>query len=204
MNIRQKFKLINIDDLTNKQLFLDFCQKEFEGSTDPSGSNMWASDWESNPHTLPNLIYTQKRFSSSRGQFSLLLADDEIIGCAGVYASEFCSDFAIAGCRTWISAPHRNALLVREYLLPKQKSWARDNKLSAVGLTFNEYNKNLAKIWEKRRLGEKRTAREPHHMFYNNFQQVKFPVIIQNTAQWVIYETLSKNWNFDWGAIKCK
>jgi hypothetical protein len=204
MNTQQKFKIISLEDLDNKQLFLDFCKKEFEESLDPAAVNMWSPDWEIDLHTLPNLIYIQKRFEEPGGQFNLLLLDEKIIGCAGVYISEFCNTFAISGCRTWISNSYRNMLLVREYLLPVQKSWAQNNKLEAIGLTFNSYNKNLSKIWERRRLGEKRSNRESHHMFYNNFQKVEFPVEIQNTPQWVIYEKLKESWNFDWESIKCK
>lgn len=204
MNTQQKFKIIDLEDFADKQLFLDFCKKEFEESLDSAASNMWSSDWESDSHTLPNLIYIQQRFNSPNGQFNLLLADDEIIGCAGVYISEFSNAFAIAGCRTWVSPLYRNMLLVREYLLPKQKSWALDKNLESIGLTFNSYNKNLATIWEKRRLGEKRSERESHHMFYNGLQKVEFPVLIQNTPQWIIYEKLNESWNFDWEIIKCK
>jgi hypothetical protein len=204
MNIQQKFKIIDLEDFTDKQLFLDFCKKEFEESSDPAASNMWSSDWKIDSHTLPNLIYIQKRFNRPNGQFNLLLLDHQIIGCAGVYISEFCSKFAIAGCRTWVSIPYRNMLLVREYLLPNQKNWAKDKNLESIGLTFNSYNKNLAKIWEKRRLGEKRTQRESHHLFYNGLQKVEFPVLIQNTPQWVIYENLDNDWSFDWETIKCK
>jgi hypothetical protein len=204
MNIQQKFKIIDLEDLGNQQLFLNFCKKEFEQSSDPAASNMWANDWVNESHTLPNLIYIQKRFNSPNGQFTLLLSDNNIIGCAGVYISEFSSTFAIAGCRTWISTPYRNMLLAREHLLPKQKSWAQTNNLEAIGLTFNSYNKNLAKIWEKRRLGEKRTEREMHHMFYNGLEKIDFPVLIQDTPQWIIYEKLKESWNFDWGSIECK
>jgi hypothetical protein len=203
-NTQQKFKIIDLEEFTNKQLFLDFCKKEFKESLDPAANNMWSNDWEKDSHTLPNLIYIQNRFNRPNGQFNLLLVDEEIIGCAGVYISEFCSTFAIAGCRTWISAPYRNMLLVRDYFLPKQKSWAQEKKIEAIGLTFNSYNKNLAKIWEKRRLGEKRPERESHHMFYKGLQKVDFTVLIQNTPQWVIYEKINESWTFDWETIKCK
>jgi hypothetical protein len=199
-----KFEVVNLENFSNKQLFLDFCKKESKESSDPAANNMWSNEWEIYSHTLPNLIYIQKRFNHPNGQFNLLLLDNDIIGCAGIYISEFSNKFAIAGCRTWISIPYRNMLLVRDYLLPTQKSWAQSNKLDAVGLTFNSYNKNLAKIWEKRRLGEKRSERESHHMFYTGLQKVEFPILIQNTPQWIIYEKLNEHWNFDWELIKCK
>jgi len=203
-NIQQKFKIIDLENFADKQLFLNFCKDQFESSLDPAASNMWANNWEADSHTLPNLIYIQKRFDSPHGQFNLLLEDDKIIGCAGVYISEFSNKFAIAGCRTWISTPYRNMSLMREYVLPIQKCWAQEKNLDAIGLTFNFYNKNLAKIWERRRLGEKRSERDRYHMFYNGLQKVEFPLLIQNTPQWMIYEKLNDSWNFDWDTIKCK
>ena len=54
------------------------------------------------------------------------------------------------------------------------------------------------------RLGEKRTARQPYHLFYNNFNEVEFPVTIQYTKQWIIYEKLDPNFDFNWISIQCK
>jgi len=202
-NTQQKFKIYNLEEL-DKEQFLDFCKNESYNSLDSASSNMWSNHWSTDAQTLPNLIYIQKRFTAPNGEFNLLLCNDKIIGCAGIYISEFCNSLAIAGCRTWISKSYRNMMLVRDYLLPIQKTWAQDKKLEAIGLTFNSYNKNLAKIWERRRLGEHRPARESHHLFYTGLHKVEFPVIIQNTPQWVIYEKLNQDWNFDWEIIECK
>jgi hypothetical protein len=202
-NILQKFKVYDLQDFDNQQ-FLDFCRRESTNSSDPAASNMWSDHWTTDTHTLPHLVYIQKRFDDSCGQFNLLLADNEIIGCAGVYISEFCNSLAIAGCRTWISKTFRNMMLVRDYLLPVQKIWARKRQLQAIGLSFNSYNRNLIKIWEKRRLGEHRPARQSHHLFYTGLHKIEFPVMIQNTPQWIIYEKIDDTWNFDWELIKCK
>jgi hypothetical protein len=76
------------------------------------------------------------------------------------------------------------------------------NKCKQVALTFNDYNKNIIAIWKRTRLGEKRTPREPRHMFYSNFNEVPFPVTIQYTSQLVIYEKLDEEWAFNWHTIK--
>jgi hypothetical protein len=68
-------------------------------------------------------------------------------------------------------------------------------------LTFNDYNKNIIKIWQRTRLGETREPRRSHHMFYKNFNEVLFPVIIQYTTQWAIYERLDDSFDFDWQTI---
>jgi len=128
----------------------------------------------------------------------------EIIGCGGIYLSGFDPTFALAGCRTWMHRDHRNRSLPREILLPAHKQWAKDRNARAVGITFNDYNKNLISTWKRTRLGEERLPRQPYHLFYDNFNEVEFPVIIQYTKQWVIYETLDSTFNFDWDSIKCK
>jgi hypothetical protein len=45
------------------------------------------------------------------------------------------------------------------------------------------------------------TARQPHHLFYNGAIEVKFPVTIQYTKQWVLYEKLDPRFEFDWQII---
>ena len=97
---------------------------------------------------------------------------------------------------------YRNKSLPREILLPAQKKWAQDRNSGAIGLTFNDYNKNLIYAWKRKRLGELRTPRQSHHLFYNNFNEVDFPVTIQYTKQWIIYEKLDPTFNFDWSTIK--
>jgi hypothetical protein len=39
-------------------------------------------------------------------------------------------------------------------------------------------------------------------MFFNGLQEVKFPVIIQYTPQWVIYEKIDDSFDFDWETLK--
>jgi hypothetical protein len=75
--------------------------------------------------------------------------------------------------------------------------------MKIVMLTFNEYNKNLIQVFKRKRLGEKinRNARKPHHLFYNGLNEIQFPISIQYTKQWGIYEKLS-DWDFDWSTIR--
>jgi hypothetical protein len=89
------------------------------------------------------------------------------------------------------------------------KSYRVFNKrnIKLIALTFNEYNKNLIQVFQKRRLGETKErikTRQPHHLFYNNLTKVEFPVTIQYTKQWVIYETLDSTFNFNWENIAYK
>lgn len=183
--------------------FFKFC-KEASLQDDPAAVNMWADDWQNQPHTLPYILINGNRYSKPNGEFFILMHFSEIIGCGGIYFSEFDPTFALAGCRTWMHRDHRNRSLPREILLPAHKQWARDRNARAVGITFNDYNKNLISTWKRTRLGEERLPRQPYHLFYDNFNEVEFPVIIQYTKQWVIYETLDSTFNFDWDSIKCK
>jgi hypothetical protein len=83
--------------------------------------------------------------------------------------------------------------------------WCQEKNIKLIALTFNNYNKNLIQVFKKRRLGEKvdrLKTRNPGHLFYNNFNEVKFPVSIQYTKQWVVYEKLDINWDYDWSLIR--
>lgn len=186
---------------TIQEDFFKFC-KEASLQTDAAAVNMWSDDWQVQPHTLPYILTNTNRYSSPNGEFFLVIYQSEIVGCSGIYVSDFNTDFVIAGCRTWINTDHRNKSLPRELLLPAQKKWAQDRNAVAIGLTFNDYNKNLINTWKRKRLGEHRSPRQPHHLFYNNFNEVEFPVTIQYTKQWVIYEKLGPNFNFNWRSIE--
>jgi hypothetical protein len=195
-----EYQIVTFDKNIKDQCF-EFCRVA-SLQDDLAAVNMWANDWEVKSHTLPYILTNNNRYSGNNGEFFLIMYQLEIVGCGGVYFSEFDSKFALAGCRTWIQPAHRNKSLSRELLLPAQKKWAQDRDAGAVGLTFNQYNKNLISTWKRTRLGENRLPRQPHHLFYNNFNEVDFPVIIQYTKQWIIYEKLDLTFNFDWSTIK--
>jgi GNAT superfamily N-acetyltransferase len=153
--------------------FFKFC-KEASLQNDPAAVNMWADDWQDQPHTLPYILINSNRYSKPNGEFFLLMHLSEIIGCGGIYFSEFDPTFALAGCRTWMHRDYRNKSLPRELLLPAQKQWAKDRNASAVGITFNDYNKSLINTWKRTRLGEHRSPRQPYHLFYDNLMRLSF------------------------------
>jgi GNAT superfamily N-acetyltransferase len=183
--------------------FFKFC-KDTSMYQDSAATNMWTTDWEDQPNTLPYLLFKDGRYAGDRGEFFLVIYQNEIIGCSGIYFSDIDARIAIAGCRTWINKEHRNKSLPREILLPAQKKWAQDRNAEVIGLTFNDYNKNLIETWKRKRLGENRSPRQPYHLFYNNFNEIDFPVNIQYTKQWLIYEKLDSKFKFDWNTIKWK
>jgi hypothetical protein len=188
----------------NREEFFNFLKIEVTRSKDPAACNMWSDNWIFENNTLPYILERSARFKEPNGQFFILTHNEKIIGCSGVYESQFNPNIAIAGVRTWIDQDYRNNSINREYLLPAQKKWAEDKGYKIIALTFNDYNKNIIQIFKRNRLGEKNNrlgSREPYHLFYNGLNEVDFPVVIQHTPQWVIYEKLDPSWEYDWGNI---
>jgi hypothetical protein len=197
-----KYQISKFNNYTDSQNFFKFCKESSLEIEQPAAYNMWTDDWQNQTHTLPYIVFIVKRFSEPNGELFLLKDGDTIIGCSGVYKSEFSKDICIAGVRTWITKEYRNHSLVRDYFLTAHKEWAINNGFKLIALTFNEYNKNIIKIWKRTRLGESRVPRELHHMFYKNFNEVAFPITVQYTKQWAIYEQLDEDFNFDWQTIR--
>lgn len=192
-------QIVEYNDSYKNQLF-EFLIKEAK-SNELAKINMWQENWQDYPNSLPYKLLTEKLFNSPKGVLLLALESDNIVACSGAYISNFNQHLLIAGTRTWITKEHRNKHLTRELFLPAQKQWAIINGMRAIALTFNEYNSNLIQAFNRKRLGENRTKREPHHMFYNGVIEVPFPVTIQHTKQYVIYEEITE-WDFDWESIR--
>jgi hypothetical protein len=186
--------------LRNK--FFDFLKST--NTTDPASSNMWDDAWEDKNYTLPYILENTDRFRGKNGEFHIVFDNDTIIACGGVYLSAFSKFISIAGTRTWVDKQYRNKLIMREVLLPRQKAWSIDKGCKLVAISVNEYNRNLLKPFKRIRLGEDKNRmndRQPHHLFYNGAIEVDFPVNIQYTKQWVLYEQLDPSFEFDWSTI---
>ena len=177
---------------------LKFCRIE-SMDKHPSSENMWHTNWETMPNTLPYILQFGNRFAERNGEFYILRDDNNnIIGCSGIYVSEFSPRVALAGTRTWINRKYRNMQLVKNYLLVAQRDWAVRNNIEIVACSFNEHNKNIRTLFSR---GQKIGTRTPNHMFYKNFNVLDFMVTIQNVPQWVIYENLT-DFKFDWESIR--
>jgi hypothetical protein len=196
--------MIVVQTYTDKlrDTFFDFLKTT--NTSDPASNNMWDDDWENKNYTLPYILEKTDRFNGENGEFHIVFDDDKIIACGGVYISAFSQHISIAGTRTWVDKHYRNKLIMREVLLPRQKAWSIEQGSKLIAISVNEYNKNLLKPFKRIRLGEDKnrmTARQPHHLFYNGAIEVKFPVTIQYTKQWVLYEKLDPRFEFDWQII---
>jgi len=189
-------------DADLKDMFFDFLKST--NTSDPASTNMWDDAWEDKSYTLPYILEKTDRFDGKNGEFHVVFDDDKIIACGGVYISAFSKDIAIAGTRTWVDKQYRNKLIMREVLLPRQKAWGIEKDCKIVAISVNEYNKNLLIPFKRIRLGEDKNRmsdRQPHHLFYNGAIEVDFPVEIQYTKQWVLYEKLDPCFDFDWSTI---
>jgi hypothetical protein len=203
MKLKITMHLIEYYNLSIKerQSFYEFLKDASTEEDQPAHSNMWDLKWETKTNTLPYILTHTDRFKKN-GSFYVLFDNSVVVACSGAYTSNFSNDVALLGVRTWIHRNYRHKLISREYLLPAQKAWAITTNHKIAALTFNDYNKNIIKIWNRKRLGEIRSVREPRHFGYDNVHIVDFPVNIQYTKQWVIYEKLDSNFTFDWDDIK--
>jgi len=191
----------NYYELANKDVFVNWLKNIKDKS--PAVTNMYSLDWENNPSTLLYILEKTDRFLNIG--FDIWFHKNEIVGCSGMYISEFSMDFVLAGVRTYINPKYRHLSLNKDYFWVKQKEWAVTNNIKAIGLTFNDYNKNIIEIFKRNRLGEKNdrlSNRKPYNLFFNGITEVKFPVTIQYTKQWIIYEKLDQSFTFDWQTIK--
>jgi hypothetical protein len=199
------FKVKKYSKLTKAELncFWDTIEQEVQKDTSPAMVNMHSRTWRTENNTLRYLLEVDNKFNL--GEYYVLFNDELPVASGGVYFSEWSEDIAMAGIRTWAHTEHRNKLLVAEYILPACKAWAVKNECKAITLTFNEYNKNLVKVFTRIRAGETATrisGRTPKRLFYNGVNVVDFPLEINYTKQWLIYEKLFEHWMFNWEEIK--
>ena len=197
------YTIVAYDKLSPNQLdiFFAFLKEANLELDQPAHENMWDDNWKNKNNTLPYLLEYTNRFTSG-GKYNVVFDRDQIVGCSGVYTSAFCKELAIVGTRTWVAKNYRHFSIAREVLLPAEKSWAIENNFKAIAICFNDYNKNLTKIWKRVRFGEKRTPRQSHHIFFNGVNELEFPVTIQYTKQWIMYEKLDPTFDFNWTSIK--
>ncbi len=196
------FNLKTFCSLEDKQEFWNFCKEASEDKTQPAHKNMWGD----HSYSLPYILQNTNRFDNNNGEFSILYHGDKIVACGGVYISEFSKNVSLAGTRLWVKKNYRNLMLPRNFILPAHKKWSIDKGIKQVAICFNEYNKNLIKTFFRTRLGESGNRvmeRQPYHLFHSNINELSFAVNIQDTPQWVLYESLDSNWSFDWSTIKC-
>jgi hypothetical protein len=173
--------------------------------TSQAFKNVWHNEWYDKPYTLPYILEKTSRFSDNNGEFYSVYIDNILAACSGVYKADFDSNIALAGTRTWVNKEFRNKLLLGNVVLPLHKEWAIKNSCKIIALCFNDYNKNIIEIFKRNRLGETNSRiknRTDKNLFYSELVTLGYPVNIQHTRQWVIYERIDLSYSFDWGTIK--
>ncbi len=199
------YKVKKYNKLTKSELqsFWNTIELECQKDSSPAMVNMHSKNWPTENNTLRYILEVENKFNP--GEYFVLFDGPQPVASGGVYFSEWTNEIAMAGIRTWAHTEHRNKLLVAQYILPACKAWAVKNKCKSITLTFNEYNKNLIKVCIRTRAGESATritGRTPKRLFYNGATVVDFPLEINYTKQWLIYENLDNEFLFDWGKIK--
>lgn len=194
-------KIKNYFNLNEKEnnLFKNFLLKASREKNQPAHVNM---SLRNDSHTLYYLLNNTDRFK--KGIFNILFDDNKVIACSGCYIPNFSKEIAICGSRTWIDIEFRNMHIARDFLLPAEKKWAINKNMKCILLTFNEYNKNIIELWFRKRLGEKRNLRERKHFGFDNLHTLEFPVSINYTKQWILFELLDKNFSFNWSIYRWK
>lgn len=188
---------------TEHEAFVEFLKEAGNETNQPAHINMYDEDWRSKNNTLLYILECTDRFKTN-GFYQVVFDGDKVVASDGAYASDFSSDIAILGTRTWIRKDYRHKFITREQLLPSSKKWAIEHGFKAIILTFNDYNKNLMKLWSRIRFGESRTPRESHHFGFNGTTEIEFPVTIQYTKQYALCEKLDPSFNYDWSLIEWK
>jgi N-acetylglutamate synthase-like GNAT family acetyltransferase len=194
-SINENYSKVLDDELT------DFCKFASNVKDDLARTNMWDTNWESVPDTLPFLLKKTTRFNPPNGDFHILKIDNKIVAVAGVYISNFDENLAIGGVRSWVHPDHRGNFLIGKHILPIQLKWAREKKLKAFALSFNEYNKRLINIVKRSGFGRVKN-KTPDMLFYSEVKEVPFPVNIQYTKQWVLYDSIIDDYSPNWDKIR--
>lgn len=187
--------------IINKDMILDYCRRAYAEKSEPSHVNMWDDDWENNNAVFPYLIYKSDRFKDGKGDMFVLLDGDDIVALSGVNVSDFDSNVALGGVRTWLNKDMRGKFVIGRNILPMQLKWAIEHKIKTIALTFNDYNKRLIPYFKRSGFGIEK-KRNIDSMFYYGQFHVEFPVTINYTKQWVIYHKIDDLYQPDWESIR--
>jgi hypothetical protein len=94
--------------LNEQHRFFNFCKAAAKETNKPASKNMWSDNWKNDPASLLYILENGNRFNGVKGEFFLLFDGDNIVGCSGIYISDFNDSIALAGVRTWIDFSYRN------------------------------------------------------------------------------------------------
>ena len=179
---------------------LEWCDRISKEDEKPAAYNMRIDNWENEKDTLAHILWNKTRFDG-RGEYFFLEYRGRIIAGSGIYRSDFHNQVAIGGVRAFINKEFRSQFLLARHVLPAQLAWATPKDYKAILLTFNDYNKNMIKMFTKTGLGVKKN-RTPDMLFYNGVHVIDYPILIKNVPQWAIYHKIDESFDFNWQTIK--
>lgn len=145
-DVRSYFSLGYEEDRETYELLTGFCLEAQKETDNPSLDNIRFDQWESNSSSLLYALYVQGRFSDPSGAFHIVFEESAPVALAGVYRSDFDSTLALVGCRAWTLPAYRARFIIGDLILPEQLEWAQCSGCNLVGMSFNPYNRWLAKM----------------------------------------------------------
>jgi hypothetical protein len=187
-------KLISVNCELNFDKIYNFC-KNAESDDSPAASNMVVDRWETNPASLLNLIYIQKRFDrSNRADYFFLEHDNEYIAGSGFYQLDCDLNICILGVRTYTLSNYRSQLVHGNVILPMQKEIAETSGYKSLILTFNDYNLWLLKSIEKLSSGKGKIIGNQIPIFYKGWSTLDFKIYVKYTEQSCMYQHIDSSY----------
>lgn len=124
--------------------------------------NYDVNDWQNKPHTLLNLLFYKKRFST----FSIVSTGNKPIAMSGAYVY---NDVPIIGVRAFTHPDYRGGghWCQARHIFPVQIDWAETLGYNHVWMTFNEYNHRLVNFLKRMSEGKASTFGGPREIYQN-------------------------------------
>lgn len=192
----------SITDLDRYQI-IKFCDEN--GVQNPNYSYQHHSLEQPNNNWY-DVMFKEQRFSKENGGLCLLMHESEIVGISGYNRSELNPEIWISGVRTLIHTEHRHNVLISKFIVPFQIQSIKERNGKCVIWLFDAGNeKNIFRVVKNGKLNVllqnqleafKKTA-------YNNLQVLDYPIVVNHTLQYVIYQYLEDGYTFDWNSLEC-
>ena len=187
-------KIVDSNNVDLNKLIV-FCKDAIDDSI-PGSVNLDTVNWENKPHTLLHTLIKEKRFNSeSRSNYLLLEKGDHYIAGSGFYPLKNDHNVCILSTRTYVIKTERGKLLNGYFLLPEQIKLAKELNYKSLILTFNEYNLWLKKSIHRASFNQSKFAGLKIPDSYKNWKPLDYPVTIQYTKQWCLYQHLDDSYD---------
>lgn len=188
-------KIINFNEITDKQTIIDYCNKASTDSSMPASKNMSANDWENNTSTLLYALYKSDRFSSNNRAGYFFVEDEKtLIASSGFNPLLEDSNICVLGARSYTIPNKRGKTLHGTLLLPEQINLIKQLKYKTMIFTFNEYNlwlKNLILTLNTR----KKLLNHKVPLVYNDWKDLGHKIMLNYTEQYCLYKHIDETYH---------